>query len=102
MQQKETIGKKCAVHELFDSEERLVPTVRARQWKTCYLNCCCCGNCAGLQMFFNTFKPILQYSQIIVVFQMCLCFSLVQFDRLWRTDGRRCWKALWCHRGEAC
>jgi hypothetical protein len=30
MQQKETIGKKCAVHELFASKERLVPTVRAK------------------------------------------------------------------------
>ena len=82
MQQKETTGNKCAVHELFASKERLVPTVRAREGKTCYLNCCCCGNCAGLQMLSNTFKPILQYSQIIVVFQMCLCFSFVQFDRL--------------------
>ena len=82
MQQKEIIGQKCAVHELFASKERLVPRVRARQWETCYLNCCWCGNCAGLQMLSNTSKPILQYSQIIVVFQMCLCFSLVQFDRL--------------------
>jgi hypothetical protein len=22
------------------------------------LNCCCCGNCAGLQMLSNTSKPI--------------------------------------------
>ena len=82
MQQKETIGKKCAAHELCASKERLVPTVRAREGKTCYLNCCCCGNCAGLQMLSNTSKPILQYSQSIVVFQMCLCSSFVQFDRL--------------------
>jgi hypothetical protein len=82
MQQKETIGKKCAAHELFASKERLVPTVRAREGNTCYLNCCCCGNCARLQMASNTLKPILQYSQIIVAFQMYLCFSFVQFDRL--------------------
>jgi len=100
MQQKETIEKKCAVHELFASKERLAPTARTRQWKMCYLNCCCCGNCARLQMFSNTFKSILQNSQIILVFQICLCFSFVQFDRLWRTDCRRCWNALWCHRGE--
>ena len=74
MQQKETIGKKCAVHELFASKERLVSTVKPRGknllfellllWKLCEIT-------DGLQYFetnSSIFSNHCRFSDVFVFF----------------------------------
>lgn len=77
MQQKETIGKKCAVHELFASKERLVPTVRARQWKNLLLELLLlwklCGITDALQYFQSNSSIFSNHCRFSDVFVFFIC-----------------------------